>query len=123
MARTLTPNLRLTSINISTTESYGLNVSDTLTVESPLVNTSIIATSVAGVTLHTIAMTKPTWLYAQNKDTTDTITILHGAVGMALLGPGEICFYKTALNEEEMSLIAKASANTPEIEFGYWTAG
>ena len=120
MAKYIAPQLTITSTTVSASESYNLKISDSLLVAAPLSNlTSVNAVTPTGTVLFIPAV--DTWLYATNKDSTIEVTITDATNTLAVIGPGEFCFFK--LDSTLASCNALAASGTPEIEFGYWTKG
>jgi hypothetical protein len=128
MAMTIAPTLKITSTSVSVKEAFSLNLANLLTVDTPLTNITKVATATTpGVILLGTedVSTKVVPIYVYNADSTDTITICYDKAtdpeNVTILAPNEFSFWAIPTGITTVSAIA--SANTPLLEYGYWTKG
>jgi len=136
MAMTIAPTLKITSTSVSVKETFSLNLTDILTVDTPLTNITKVATVVSpGVQLigpiggaEATPSTKVMHMYVYNTDTTDSIFITYDTAAatpdpesVTVIGPGEFSFWNIPIGVS--TVFAFSSANTPVLEYGFWTKG
>ena len=118
---TLTPKLTLTSSDTST-DSLALEVTDTLTVTTPMIDVARVTLSTSTTDLVGTSNTSIAYLYAKNTDSTQTVVLQQtaDAKDFADLSPGEFCFFPV---KGTKGVRAKSAASTAVLEYGYWTKG
>ena len=117
---TLTPTLTLTSKD-ATSAPLSITVTDTLTVDVPVVNTSEVLVLHTGATniLTSAANTDITYVYLKNGDTTNIITVkADDATSIMDLGPLEFAFFPV---KGAVGLEVQANVASCRLEYGYWT--
>ena len=132
---TLTAKITLTSNN-ATSDSLNLNVSDTLTVTSPLQSTSIvIATATPGASTIVPASTGIRYLYVKHSGTTNgtTATVRQVDVefttgeAIARLSAGEFLFMPVHHAEENVGVNLhvqhSSSDDVVQMEYSFFTKG
>jgi hypothetical protein len=132
---TLTTKLTLTSSN-ATSDALNLNVTDTLTVTSPLQSTSIVvATATGGNTIVAPASTGIRYLYVKHTGTTDgsTATVRQVDVefttgeAIARLSAGEFLFMPVHHAEENVGVNLHVQHASPsdvvQMEYSFFTKG
>ena len=119
---TITAKLTLDSTTVSTNESLGLSVTDTLTTTSPTVGLSQVVLTTAATNLVPTSSTAVVYFYAKNTDSTNAVVLetIDGTQSFSDLNPGEFCFFPI---KGTIGVRAKSAASTVVLEYAYWTKG
>ncbi len=119
---TITAKLTLDSTTVSTSESLGLSVTDSLTTTNPSIGISqAIITTADNQELVDEAVSGVKYFYAKNTDTTNFVVLQTTAsVQYARLSPGEFCFFPI---NDGAGLEARADTASCVLEYAYWTKG
>tara|TARA_Y100001970_G_C13913794_1_gene689870 strand:+ start:400 stop:762 length:363 start_codon:yes stop_codon:yes gene_type:complete len=118
---TLTPTLTLVSTDTST-DSLSISVTDSLTVETPMIDVARITLTTSTTDLVGTGSSAIVYLYAKNTDSSQTVVLEQTADAKAFadLSPGEFCFFPV---KGTKGVRAKSAASTAVLEYGYWTKG
>lgn len=119
---TITAKLTLDSTTVSTSETLGVSVTDTLTTTSPSVGVSqAIITTADNQELVDEASSGVKYFYAKNTDTTNFVILQTTAsVQYARLSPGEFCFFPI---NDGAGLEARADTANCILEYAFFTKG
>ena len=116
---TLTAKLVLTSSD-ATTDTLSLSVTDTLTIEEPIVGPSRMAVGTTATALVASSISDATYIYIKHAGADTTFVTVHNDAGnnIAKLSVGEYMWLPIM---DSTGIEVKSNTGTTVIEYAYWT--
>ena len=116
---TITAKLTLDSTNVSTNETLGLSVNDTLTVGPPSNGLSQISVSHSYKSNILENNSAATYVYLKNTDNTNFVKIFNDSdQEWGIIHPGEFAFFPVG---STVGLRCQADTAACVIDYAYWT--